>query len=167
MGNSYEYLITSLPFLQLNVSPKINLVELNRLVSENVSDSVYKKFQKADFWMQDFCPTSTAVAVRDFRKNLIIEIAEIRRAKFNNRAIVTAILSNDFISMNPMEAELEINKTLWDKMNELIFEHNFDFSEILIYKFKLQLLERQFSFVADKGMDKVKALILSSKNKEE
>ena len=167
MGNSYEYLITSLPFLQLNVSPGINLDELNLRVAENVSASTFKKFQKTDFWKLDYCPTSAIVAVLNFKQRLTFELAEIRKAKVKSKAFTTEIFSSEFALLNPLDAELAINRELWRKMNELIFEHNFDISEILIYKLKLQLLERQFSFDADKGMEKIKALILSQNKGEE
>lgn len=167
MGNSYEYLITSLPFLQLNVSPGINLDELNLRVAENVSASTFKKFQKTDFWKLDYCPTSAVVAMLDFKKRLTFELAEIRKAKVESKAFTTEIFSSEFALLNPLDAELAINRELWKKMNELIFEHNFNLSEILIYKLKLQLLERQFSFDADKGMEKIKALILSQNKGEE
>lgn len=167
MGNSYEYLITSLPFLQLNVSPSINLEELNRRVVENVSASAFKKFQKTDLWEEDYSPTSAVVAVRNFKKKLTAELANIRQAKINKAAFITEILPGDFTLLNPLEAELAINKEMWKTMDQFSFGHNFDLTEILIYKLKLQLLERQFSFNPDMGMEKVKALILSQKNKEE
>lgn len=167
MGNSYEYLITSLPFLQFNVSPGLNLDQLNSRVSENISKKNFESYQQVDFWNLDVCPTSTISALRDFKSQLQNEIIEIRKNRATDSKVTTSILPDEFKKLNPLEAESEINRLLWAKMEELAFGHNFDLSEVLMYKMRLQLLIRQFRFDAETGMEKVKNIILSQKNREE
>jgi hypothetical protein len=55
------------------------------------------------------------------------------------------------LSENPLEAEKQLIKLQWDKLESLSIGHYTDFSALIIYKLKLQLLMRWWSFDTNKG----------------
>jgi hypothetical protein len=54
---------------------------------------------------------------------------------------------------NPLEQEVQIMKYQWDILEELSIGHFADIEALLVYKLKLMLLLRWWSFHTEKGMD--------------
>ena len=57
------------------------------------------------------------------------------------------------LSENPLDAELQLLKLKWQKLNELSIGHYSDLSALIIYKLKLEVLLRWWSFNVDIGFD--------------
>lgn len=52
---------------------------------------------------------------------------------------------------NPLEEEVQLMKLQWNKLNELEIEHFADLSALVVYKLKLMILTRWWSFNAEQG----------------
>lgn len=53
----------------------------------------------------------------------------------------------------PLEEEIQLLKLQWNKLDELSIGHYADFSAVIIYKLKLMILLRWWSFNIDKGFE--------------
>lgn len=88
------------------------------------------------------------------------EIRAIRIARKNNEKQSKSKYQLINISAtNPLEAELQLINLQWNKLEALSIEHYADLSALIIYKLKLQLLIRWWSFDTDKGYVLFKEII--------
>ena len=52
----------------------------------------------------------------------------------------------------PLEEEVQLLQMQWDKLDDLAAGHHYDHEALIIYKLKLQILQRWWSFDQEKGM---------------
>jgi hypothetical protein len=88
------------------------------------------------------------------------EIRDLRMARLSDKNPQSTTF--EFIpelSADPLEAEEQLLEVQWHKLNELSIGHYADFSALLLYKLKLQLLLRWWGFDREKGMSNLKKYI--------
>jgi hypothetical protein len=167
MLSGYEYLITSLPALYFDNPPGISLDELDERVRTNTSKNAFEEFGAMSLWNLENTPTQTIQTFSDFSNNLFGEISRFRKAKRDGKLFTFSLLPINFSEQNPLEAEIEIMKRLWKEIEDLSFGHHFDFTEVLFYKLKFQILSRKYSFDGEKGKAIVQKVIFSLNTEEE
>jgi hypothetical protein len=59
---------------------------------------------------------------------------------------------------NPLEIEKRLLKHRWDFLDHLEQDHHFDFSFLIIYYLKLQILDKLALFDRERGMDRFRQL---------
>lgn len=79
------------------------------------------------------------------------EVKLFRQAKKDNNATKPESISKTTLDSNPLEREKLVLKLQWDELSSIEFGESFTLTEIMIYKLKLQILERLHSFNAEKG----------------
>ena len=87
----------------------------------------------------------------DLQKEIQLDLALIRRAKMDKQIAQPKTLSKAMVDSNPLEREEYLMKLQWDALSSIEFSESFTLTELMIYKLKLQILERLSSFNSEKG----------------
>jgi len=123
-------------YLSSNQFKLFKTIDLNTIHSDrfqNTGNSVLSKFSKYTFQLKQ-------------------ELKAFRLAKKSSENLTKTyyeILGK--LSENPLEAEKQLIKLQWDKLESLSIGHYSDFNALIIYRLKLQLLLRWWSFDTNKG----------------
>jgi hypothetical protein len=178
IGGTLEYLMSSLPNLsfQDTAEAKEQVLSLLHKYEGNAAEAS-KPIEILESEAQKYLPASKFAAFQKLRLNNI-HAEEFRHHKskvlaafstFNfelkdairkwritqkdekNKAVnrkVEQLIGEG----TPLEKEIRIMKHQWDKLEELSIGHFADFDALAIYKMKLMILLRWWSFNAEKGM---------------
>ncbi|WP_133249973.1 hypothetical protein [Marinifilum breve] len=152
------YLLSSLPSLSFDQHPPITMEEFLSDAKAQLGSGRFQKLESLDFKEVDTFNKD----LKGFDKIMLQyrdDLKEIRKAKAENRTPGLMILSNDLVSKNPLECEKSIMKWQWDELSSLEAGENFTFTEILIYKLKLQILSRLESFQVEKGRQVLESVV--------
>ena len=120
---------------QFSVFQEIRLHDIHKEVFQNTNNLILTTFSKYDFQLKQ--------EIKLFR------IAQ----KSNDNSNKTQFEMIDGLSENPLEAEIQVLQLQWNKLELLSIGHYDDFSALIIYRLKLQLLLRWWSFDANKGFE--------------
>lgn len=89
-----------------------------------------------------------------FISRMRIELKRLRIArKEGAEASALETLSFAFITGNPLEEELQLIQLQWNELEALAAGHYSDLDALILYKMKLLLLERWWSFNQEKGFE--------------
>jgi hypothetical protein len=161
MSCLYPYLISSLPQLQFGMRPPFSLGQFLERCQELIPGK--------DFTLLKNLPAVEEYAQKKFAHPLVEEWVSFDAALRNALARVRAsrrhidpgpYLRSDGYSApslellaassqrNPslVEAEKELDKARWNKLEELSFGHYFDLGSLIIYAYQLKILERWEKF---------------------
>ena len=69
------------------------------------------------------------------------------------------IVEEAFKTDSPFEAEEMIDKARWRFLDELEFDYCFGLEKLVIYYLRLQILDRRSSFNAEKGIERLDAVL--------
>lgn len=160
------YLMSSLPSLTFGQSPPILLDSFHSEAKEQLSSANFKKLQKLDLRTISESGTGKLKKFVELIDQLIIDFVEIRNAKKNERSPILSILHKTVIEQNPLEREKSIMKWQWEQLSNIDSGETFTFTEVLVYKLKLQILHRLNSYKADKGLEILESVVEQSQNME-
>ena len=179
LAGNLEYVMSSLPnlsfqnteelrtrvstiFNKYNVTPKTsgNLVSiLDAEAVKFLSPKQFKIFQHIqlnNIHNEVFQQTKNSVlsAFSKFILHVKRELKAYRIARKSNEDTtkINYELLGD-LSENPLEAEVQLLQQQWNKLEELSMEHYADFEALVLYKLKLLLLLRWWSFDPENGFE--------------
>ncbi len=153
------YLISSLPSLTFGQSPPISLENFHNEAKEQLSSKKFEKLLKLDLKnINHETPRSLNRFIEAIEK-LHTDFVEIRNAKANERSLKLTTLSKVMIEQNPLEREKSIMKWQWEQLTNIDVGETFTFTEVLVYKLKLQILHRLHSFQPEKGREILESVV--------
>lgn len=124
-----------LPASKFAVFQKINLKNIHRAEFRNYKSKVLTTFSSFTFELKK--------SINEWR------ISQDEEKKKPEKSKIGSIVGEG----TPLEKEIRIMEYQWDKLEELSVGHFSDFDALLIYKIKLMILLRWWSFNVEKGMD--------------
>lgn len=146
------YLISSLPTLTCGCVPPISEEEFMHDVAMQLSKNAINMVNCADIkttnWESLVGKLSSFV---DLMSDLQKDKAAIRTAKKQKQAPKVGTLPKTVVNENPLDREKSIMQMQWDELTSLEAGDPFSFNHVLIYKLKLQLIQRLHSFDSQKG----------------
>ncbi len=158
------YLMTSLPSLSLGEAPPITIDEFNDDAKRQLSSRHFKVLQSVDIHQLN---SKTGVkSISSLLNGIKEDLSEIREARVQNRQAKPEQLSNSLLRGNPLEREMNIIKWQWEELHDIEAGKTFSLTEVLVYKLKLQLVERLYSFDEIKGAEVLASVVNPGKNKE-
>ncbi|MRT92963.1 DUF2764 family protein [Ancylomarina sp. 16SWW S1-10-2] len=161
------YLTCSLPTLYYNQIAPITLSEFYEEASSQLSIKNFEKLKQTD--LQQVNARSLQARMNSFwelNESLKADVAEIRKVRQSKQLPNVHTLPKSFADKNPLEREKSLLKIQWDALTDLEFGETFSFTGVLVYKLKLQILERLASFDAKKGRLVLESIVNPAKEKE-
>lgn len=161
------YLISSLPSLTFGQSPPISQDHFYAEAKEQLSSKNFKTLQKLDLKNISEVECDPLKKFIEINRQLHTDLIEIRNAKANERNPALATLPKIVLEQNPLEREKNIMKWQWEQLTNIDSGETFSFTEVLVYRLKLQILHRLNSFDVDKGSELLESVVEPSKNMKE
>ena len=159
------YLMTSLPSLSFGQIPPITIDEFNDDAKKQLSARHFKALESIDIHK-----LNTKVGVKrisSFINTIKEDLSEVRNAKMQNRQAQPERLPKTALKGNPLEREMNIMRWQWEELNDIENGKTFTLTEVLVYKLKLQIIERLYSFDENKGAEVLASVVNPAKNKED
>lgn len=157
---SAVYIISSLPALSFGEKPPISMDEFIHDISSQLSKKNFSKVAHID--IRDINKTSAGSklnSVAALQNSIQDDLGLIRKTKRDNNLPKLNILSKVLIESKPLERERLLMKLYWDELSSIEFGESFTLAEVMIYKLKLQILERLNSFNTEKGRTIFESLV--------
>ena len=161
----YYYTVSSLPYLSIESKPEYSIDDFINHCSAELSNNDLEILSEVSLVPKDSELSGLAILInwqaytRSFRnylvnlraKNLNREAKNyLRQGKESFEAYIKAKQVSTI--ENPLEAENALIKGHFDYLYDLQVGHFFDLEFLIIYKLKLQLLIRKFSFIQELGI---------------
>lgn len=159
------YLMTSLPSLSLGQVPPITIDEFNDDAKRQLSARHFKALQSVD--IQNLNTEVGIKSISSFIKSIKEDLSEAREAKEQSRQVKTERMPNSVLLGNPLEREMNIMQWQWEELQDIEAGKTFTLTEVLVYKLKLQLVERLYSFDENKGAEVLASVVNPEKNMED
>jgi len=157
--------MTSLPSLTFGQVPPISMDEFDRDAKNQLSARLYKRLQSVDIKLMDATNgglKNVASLLNDVKQDL----SEIREAKAQKRQLKLERLPQKVITGDPLVREEQIMQWQWEELDTIEAGKTFTFTEVVVYKLKLQIVSRLNSFDDNKGAQVLASVVNPSKNKE-
>ena len=149
---SAVYLISSLPTLYFGKKPPISMDEFMHDVSVQLSKKNMAKVEKINIQsLSEYADNNKLNSIVTLQGDIKHDVELFRQAKKDNNATKPESSLKTILDSNPLEREKLVLKLQWDELSSIEFGESFTLTEIMIYKLKLQILERLYSFNAEKG----------------
>lgn len=159
MSHAYYYLVASLPMLDFELKPPLPLPEFLNQCQSQMSAGDFQMIQKAtsgesDQKLQRQWKNPLLISWIRFNQNLRNELAWFRslradkdparylRGQRSDEPSLVDSVAQAAEAPDPLAAERLLDHFRWRYLDELIFGHYFDVEWLMIYAFKLQILER-------------------------
>lgn len=159
------YLMTSLPSLSLGQVPPITIDEFNDDAKRQLSARHFKALQSVD--IQNLNTEVGIKSISSFIKSIKEDLSEAREAKEQSRQVKIERMPNSVLLGNPLEREMNIMQWQWEELQDIEAGKTFTLTEVLVYKLKLQLVERLYSFDENKGAEVLASVVNPEKNMED
>ena len=158
------YLMTSLPSLSLGEAPPITIDEFNDDAKRQLSSRHFKAVQSVD--IQKLEAKVGVKSISSLLETIKGDLSEVRKAKKQSRQAKPERLPLSALKGNPLEREMNIMQWQWEELQDIEAGKTFTLTEVLVYKLKLQLVERLYSFDKVKGAEVLASVVNPGKNKE-
>ena len=159
------YLMTSLPSLTFGQEPPISIDEFNRDAKSQLSARHFKRLESVDIQLMDAAKGGLK-NITSLLNDVQNDLTEIRDAKAQKRQPKLERLPKTVLTGNPLVREEQIMQWQWEELNTIEAGKTFTFTEVLVYKLKLQIISRLHSFDKEKGAQVLASVVNPSKNKE-
>jgi hypothetical protein len=127
--------------------------------SKYLSTKAFERFQNVNFNTihQSEYQNSKTDVVAEFSQFMFLLKSELKTYRLARKSEESSTKVNyewlPDLSENPLEAEQQLLKLQWGELEALTIGHYSDFSALILYKLKLQLLLRWWSFDMETGFD--------------
>ncbi len=159
------YLMTSLPSLSFGQVPPISIDEFNHDAKSQLSAKHFKRLESVDIQLMD-ASKGGLKNITSLLNDVQNDLTEIRDAKAQKRQPKLQHLPKTVITGNPLVREEQILQWQWDELDTIEAGKTFTFTEVMVYKLKLQIISRLHSFDKEKGAQVLASVVNPSKNKE-
>jgi hypothetical protein len=179
ISGNLEYIISSLPYLSFNdreeqrshvlsilekyFGPSIDHQRVETILDQEagkfLSPKMFLLFQQinlSDIHDESFQKSKNEILAgfSKFTHRLKTDLLGLRRSRTKGSESTSSKNGRfEGIPESPLEAEIYLIKLQWDYLEELSFGHDTDFSALVVYKLKLLLLLRWWSFDQNRGFD--------------
>lgn len=158
------YLMTSLPSLTFGQVPPITIDEFNRDAKYQLSARHFKRLQSVDIQKMDAAKGGLRNVI-SLLNDVQQDLSEIRDAKAQKRQPKLERMPKTVLTGNPLMREEQIMQWQWEELNTIEAGKTFTFTEVVVYKLKLQIISRLHSFDKEKGAKVLASVVNPSKNK--
>jgi hypothetical protein len=149
--SKYYYLAAQMPLLKFGQQTYITRESFLAEARKWLTDRDFLCLSGAD--INNFRPCNTDTSFlreyKNFEQTLRQELAILRKGG----KLKSDILSEDILSVNPLEAEIKLLQIRWEFIEEKQAGHYFDIDFIVAYFLKIQILERVLTFNKEKGKE--------------
>ncbi len=161
------YLMCSLPSLRFGQEPPISMDEFIDEAKGQLSAKHFKKLEPVDIFKATDSDGKVGLkSIGNMLGDLQEDISEIRAAKAQKRTPNLARLPQATINTNPLEREKLIMRWQWEELDTIQAGEGFTLTEVLVYKLRLQILNRLSSFNKEHGLQVLESVVNPSKEKE-
>ncbi|MBR8537415.1 DUF2764 family protein [Carboxylicivirga sediminis] len=162
------YLMCSLPSLKFGQAPPITMDEFTEDARNQLSAKHFKKLEPVDIYQATDSEgkvslKSIAVMLDDMKEDM----AELREAKAQKRTPNLMRLPVTVVHANPLEREKQIMRWQWEELDSIQAGESFTLTEVMVYKLRLQILNRLNSFDKERGSQVLASVVNPPKKKEE
>lgn len=165
--SSLVYLISSLPSLSFGQVPPITMEEFNRDAQNQLSVKHFNQLESVDLYSSAGSERTPGLkSIGEMLSDLKKDISEIRTANTQKRAPGLDRLPKAIVNANPLEREKLIMKWQWEELDNIEAGETFTFTEVMVYKLRLQILNRLNSFDKERGKQILASVVNPSKEKE-
>lgn len=173
MTRSYYYFIATLPMLEFGAKAAFSYEDFLARAKEQLSDFDMDIIKRAKLGPFEDAKDSLAALRewKDFEITLRNELARHRAAKLTKdfskfargehyiEPFISGFAHWAVNQESPLEAELYLDRTRWDKLEDLARGHYFDIDYLIMYALKLQILKRWKTINSEGGMQILEDLI--------
>ena len=161
------YLMCSLPSLKFGQVPPITMEEFTEDAKSQLSAKHFKKLEPVDIYKSTDSEgkvslKSIAVMLDEMKEDM----AELRAAKAQRRTPSLERLPITVVHANPLEREKLIMRWQWEELDTIVAGESFSLTEVMVYKLRLQILNRLNSFDKDRGSEVLASVVNPPKKKE-
>lgn len=161
------YLMSSLPSLTFGQEPPIPMREFLCDAKDQLSEKHFKMLEAVDMQRpnkknNNSGPKRIAEVMDEFSHDL----SEIRKAKTLKRQPRFKQFPKTVLPEDPLEREKRIMQYQWEELESIESGKTFTLTEVVIYKLKLQILHRMYSFNRERGIEVFKSVVNPPKSKE-
>lgn len=155
MSGFYTYLISSLPFLSFGAKPPISFERFLSSCTGFVSEAELQILKQLDLSsVSEPADNETIKQWFNFEISLRNELVRMRAAKrhidpvkyLRGQSDPDPLMAHNLLVItrnpHPLELEKALDKFRWDFLDGLSFGHFFDFHLLLVYAYKLLILEK-------------------------
>ena len=170
MRCAYYYFVASLPTLDFGLKPLWSLPEFLNQCRQYLSVRDFQMIQKAVFGESLEKPQRPLKNIvwnswTRFNQALRNELAWFRalradkdpalylRGQRPDDPMFGDVVAQAKQAPDPLAAERVLDRFRWQHLDELIFGHYFDVEVLMIYAFKLQILERYQTIASERGQE--------------
>ena len=154
--DKYYYVVAQLPLLFYDKEPTITSDDFLKEAEKWLSSRDYATLSQARY-----DSTDTGIARPKLLKEYIAqefrfrtELAAWRRAQKEGVDYKPETFSVSLIKEgNPLEVEKALLKRRWDMISQVEPDHHFDLEFLILYFFKLQILEKLSLYNKEKGLE--------------
>ncbi len=161
------YLITSLPSLSFGQPPPLSFDQFYLDAKEQLSNKDFETLHKIDLQLFDPEKFSALKEFFPYMEALKWEMNNLREARKNDRTPTLLSLPKNMLDQNPLEREKTIMKWQWDLLSDLDMTDPFSLKVVFVYKLKLQILHRLYSFNPSKGLEILEVVVNPPKKEKE
>ncbi|MDD5070246.1 MAG: DUF2764 family protein [Candidatus Omnitrophica bacterium] len=159
--DKYYYLASQLPMLRFEEKTGVTRDWLLSEAEKWLDSSSFSALSR--FGLDDFYPAKKDRIVikkyKKFEESLRTELMLLRQAKKSGQEFKPNFIPYRLIKdLNPLQVEKNLLRFRWDYIEEEEREHYSDFTFIVFYCLKVQILEKLFSFDKEKGNNKFQEL---------
>lgn len=159
------YLMTSLPSLTFGQKPPITIEEFNNDAKSQLSPRHFKLVESTD--IQKLKTKAGIKSIASLLNDIHTDLLEVRKANAQNGQAKLERVPKAALVGNPLQREQSIIKWQWEELTDIEAGKTFTITEVLVYKLKLQLLIRSYSFNKDEGARILAEVVSPEKNKED
>ncbi|WP_430815474.1 DUF2764 family protein [Carboxylicivirga sp. RSCT41] len=161
------YLMCSLPSLKFGQVPPITMEEFTDDAKSQLSAKHFKKLEPVDIYQATDSEgkvslKSIAVMLDEMKEDM----AELRAAKAQRRTPSLGRLPITVVHANPLEREKLIMRWQWEELDTIVAGESFTLTEVMVYKLRLQILNRLNSFDKERGSEVLASVVNPPKKKE-
>lgn len=154
------YLMSSLPSLSFGQRPPISLGEFNVNAQKQLSDKLFQRLQLTNIrGSEEDWEKGVGGKIKDLLKQLQQDRTELRNSRRQHRRPELDHLNKKLVELNPLERERTIMQWVWEELDAIEFGKTFSFTEVMVYKLKLQILHRLNSFNTERGEKLLAAVV--------
>lgn len=154
--SKYYYLPTSLPYLVFERKMPISISQFISECEKWLSKKDMRLIKNLDFNNIEIHPDDLPIIKewKRFNTHLREELAKARyEKKTHAKEPVLTRLADIFTEKNPLLMEMRYEKIRWDFIEQKEFLYRFDLNWLILYLFKLQILQRLTIFNKEKGIE--------------
>lgn len=162
------YLMCSLPSLKFGQVPPITMGEFTEDAKSQLSAKHFKKLEPVDIYRSTDSEGKVSLkSIADMLEDMKEDISELRSAKAQRRTPSLMRLPLSVVNANPLEREKLIMQWQWEELDTIVAGKTFTLTEVMVYKLRLQILDRLNSFDKERGSQVLASVVNPPKKEEE